>query len=75
MLGKRQLTLGEYVQMLLRRKFYLLIFLFLGPFVGFGLTLVLPAKYTSSTLVLVEQPRVPESIIKPVVSDELNQRL
>jgi len=75
MLGKRQLTLGEYVQVLLRRKIYLLIFLFLGPFVGFGLTLVLPAKFTSSTLVLVEQPRVPESIIRPVVSDELNQRL
>jgi polysaccharide chain length determinant protein (PEP-CTERM system associated) len=75
MLGQRQLTPGEYLDVLRRRKTYLLIFLFLGPSLAFGLTLVLPAKYTSSTLVLVEQPRVPESIIKPVVNDALNQRL
>lgn len=75
MLGQRQLTAGEYLDVLRRRKIYPLIFVFLGTIVGFGLTLVLPARYTSSTLVLVEQSRVPESIIRPVVNDGLNQRL
>ena len=44
---------------------------------GLGLTasLVLPKKYTSSTLVLVEQPTVPADVIKPVVTDDLNQRM
>src|ERR1700676_33742 len=36
---------------------------------------VLPKKYTSSTLILVEQPVVPADLVKPVVSDDLNQRL
>ena len=42
---------------------------------GFGAALVLPKKYTSSTVVLVEQPTVPEDYVKPVVTDDLNHRL
>lgn len=48
--------------------------LFLGT-VGVVATLVLPKKYTSSTLVLVEQPTVPTEYVKPVVSDDLNRRV
>ncbi|MGB7847642.1 MAG: Wzz/FepE/Etk N-terminal domain-containing protein [Candidatus Acidiferrum sp.] len=46
-------------------------------FGGLGLTAtyVLPKKYTSSTLVLVELPTVPTDIVKPVVTDDLNHRL
>src|SRR6202790_35875 len=42
---------------------------------GYAATLVLPKKYTSSTLILFEQPVVPADLVKPVVSDDLNQRL
>jgi polysaccharide chain length determinant protein (PEP-CTERM system associated) len=42
---------------------------------GYAATVVLPKKYTSSTLILVEQPVVPTELVKPVVSDDLNQRL
>src|SRR6202790_1871835 len=42
---------------------------------GYAATVVLPKKYTSSTLILVEQPVVPADLVKPVVSDDLNQRL
>src|SRR5215469_5390426 len=42
---------------------------------GYLATLVLPKKYTSSTLVLVEQPTVPTEFVKPVVTDDLNHRL
>jgi polysaccharide chain length determinant protein (PEP-CTERM system associated) len=37
--------------------------------------IVLPKRYTSQTLVLVDQPTVPTDIVKPVVSEELNHRL
>src|SRR5216684_8614272 len=43
--------------------------------IGLAASLVLPKKYTSSTLVLVEQPTVPIDLIKPVVTDDLNQRM
>jgi polysaccharide chain length determinant protein (PEP-CTERM system associated) len=39
------------------------------------LTVVLPKKYTSKTLVLVDQPTVSSDIVKPVVNEASNQRL
>jgi len=35
----------------------------------------LPKKYTSQTLVLVAKPSVPTEYVKPVVTEDLNQRL
>src|SRR5438309_1842753 len=48
--------------------------LFLG---GLGLvaTFVLPKRYTSQTMVLVEQPTVGPDYVKPVVTEDLNHRL
>src|ERR1700675_3722430 len=42
---------------------------------GLAASLVLPKKYTSSTLVLVEQPTVPTDVIKPVITNDLSQRM
>ena len=44
---------------------------------GLGLlaATVLPKKYTSETRVLVDQPTVPAEFVKPVVTDDLNERL
>lgn len=43
--------------------------------IGGGLCWVLPKVYTSQTLVLVEQPTVPEDYVRPVVSQDVNHRL
>jgi len=42
---------------------------------GLTAALALPKKYTSSTLVLVEQPAVSKEVIKPVITDDLNQQM
>ena len=42
---------------------------------GLGASLVLPKKYTSQTMVLVEQPTVGAEYVKPVVTEDLNHRL
>jgi polysaccharide chain length determinant protein (PEP-CTERM system associated) len=42
---------------------------------GLIATFVLPKRFTSSTVVLVEQPTVPTDIVKPIVTDDLNHRL
>jgi len=64
------------VKRILRRYWWIPTFMTLA-LGGLGLTasLVLPKKYTSSTLVLVEQPTVPKDLIKPVITDDLNQRM
>jgi polysaccharide chain length determinant protein (PEP-CTERM system associated) len=64
------------VKRILRRYWWIPTFMtiVLGG-VGLAASLVLPKKYTSSTLVLVEQPTVPKDLIKPVITDDLNQRM
>src|SRR6266436_374836 len=47
---------------------------FLGA-LGLGAALVLPKRYTSQTMVLVEQPTVGPDYVKPVVTEDLNHRL
>jgi polysaccharide chain length determinant protein (PEP-CTERM system associated) len=42
---------------------------------GVGAGLVLPKRYTSQTMVLVEQPTVGPDYVKPVVTEDLNHRL
>src|SRR5215475_3640822 len=42
---------------------------------GLAATFVLPKKYTSSTLVLIDRPAVPTDVIRPIVNDDLNDRM
>ncbi len=42
---------------------------------GLAATYVLPKRYTSETMVLVEQPTVGPDYVKPVISEDLSQRL
>ncbi|HUL33551.1 MAG TPA: Wzz/FepE/Etk N-terminal domain-containing protein, partial [Candidatus Eisenbacteria bacterium] len=64
------------VKRVLRRYWWIPTFMMivLGG-VGLAASLVLPKKYTSSTVVLVEQPTVPKDLIRPVITDDLNQRM
>jgi polysaccharide chain length determinant protein (PEP-CTERM system associated) len=71
----RQISVEEYLTLLLRRKWLLLTLAALGSAAGFLLAVVIPAQYTSHTMVLVEEPVVPDSYVKPVVSEDINQRL
>ncbi len=59
------------------RKYWWILPLSTLLFGGFGYlaTRVLPPKYTSETKVLVEPPVVSEEYVKPVVSEDFNQRL
>jgi protein tyrosine kinase modulator len=67
---------GADVKRILRRYWWIPAFITvtLGS-IGLAASLVLPKKYTSSTLVLVEQPTVPKDLIRPVITDDLNQRM
>jgi polysaccharide chain length determinant protein (PEP-CTERM system associated) len=75
MLGHREMTMQDYAG-ILKRRFWLIsgsALLFMG--IGLGIAHILPPQYVSQTLVLIEQQKVPENYVKPVVDEDLGARL
>jgi polysaccharide chain length determinant protein (PEP-CTERM system associated) len=75
MLGHREMTIDDYLAIARRRKWIILIPVLLCPIVTFVASLFITDEYTSRTLVLVEQQKVPDSIVQPVVGEDISQRL
>jgi succinoglycan biosynthesis transport protein ExoP len=65
----------RYLEIARRRHIHFLIPLLLGWLVVWGASWVLPARYKSSTLILVEQPSMPKNYVAPNVADDLQTRL
>jgi polysaccharide biosynthesis transport protein len=64
-----------YLAVSRRRIWYFLIPFFLGWLLVWGLSWVLPSVYRSGTLILVEQPTVPQQFVTSNVAGDLQQRL
>lgn len=75
MLGHRPLTPEDYGAILKRRWWVIAIPVAILPVIAFAITYLIPPQYISQTLVLVEQQKVPESYVKPVVTEDLDARL
>jgi len=75
MLGHRELTMQEYAEILKRRYLLILICAVLFLAAGIVISYTLPPVYMSQTLVLIEQQKVPEDYVKPVVNEDLGARL
>lgn len=75
MIRNGEITVAE-VKRIVRRYWWIpsVLTVLLG-LAGYAATMVLPKNFTSSTLVLVEQPTVPADFVKPVVTEDLNHRL
>ena len=58
-----------------RRHLQFLILMFLGWLAIWGTSWILPVRYKSTTLILVEQPTMPRDYVKPNVNDDLQGRL
>ena len=69
------LDLQHYLGILRRRHIHFLIPLLLGWAVVWSASWVLPPRYQSSTLILVEQPTMPKDYVMPNINDDLQQRL
>ena len=75
MIQNRELTMDDYLAILRRRWKLLLIPVILAPLVGFGISFAFAPKYTSQTLIIVQGQRVPEGYVKPMVTEDLSQRI
>lgn len=75
MLGHRTLTYEDYVTILKRRWWVIAIPAIVLPIIALGISYRMTPIYTSQTLVLVEQPKVPDTVVKPVIAEDLDSRL
>ena len=65
----------EYWAMVVRRKWWILGPLFFGWLLVFASAWVIPAKYASESVVLVEPPKVPKDLVAPNVQVDLADRV
>src|SRR5579864_994904 len=72
---QRELTPADYIAMLRRRWVLIAVFAIIGPPLAYGISRLLPNRYKSQTLVLVEAPSVPSDLVRPVDTTGVGQRL
>ena len=75
MLGHRTLTIEDYLTILKRRWMIIVIPAAILPFVMLAISYRVQPVYTSQTLVLIEQQKVPDTYVKPVIEEGLDSRL
>jgi polysaccharide biosynthesis transport protein len=68
-------NLQHYLGLVRRRHLHFLIPLFFGWLVVWGASWILPPRYLSSTLILVEQPSMPKDYVTPNINDDLQERM
>jgi polysaccharide biosynthesis transport protein len=67
--------LQQYLGIVRRRHLQFLIPLFVGWLLVWSASWVLPRRYQSGTLILVEQPTMPKDYVTPNINDDLQERL
>ena len=70
-----QLDIGYYVNLVLRRRWFVIIPLFMALIAGIYLAVSLPKKYQAETLILIEPQRVPDNYVQAIVSSDLESRI
>ena len=72
---QREWTPEDYITILRRRWPQIVILGILGALLGYGVSRLLPNRYTSQSLVVIDQPTVPIEFVKPVVTSGVTERL
>jgi polysaccharide chain length determinant protein (PEP-CTERM system associated) len=74
-MATRELTPADYVAMLRRRWVLIVVLAVVGGPLAYGVSRFLPNKFKSQTLVIIEQPSVPQKIVESLDTSDINQRL
>jgi polysaccharide biosynthesis transport protein len=67
--------LQHYLGIVRRRHMHFLMALFIGWGIVWAASWVLPSRYQSSTMILVEEPTMPKDYVTPNVNDDLQDRM
>jgi polysaccharide chain length determinant protein (PEP-CTERM system associated) len=65
----------QFVEIVKRRRWYLMLFFCLSLIVGIVLAVVLPKIYLASTMILVQPQKVPDNYVRSIVSSDINSRI
>ena len=75
MLGHRALSPEDYLAIFKKRWWIVAIPALLLPILAFAASYLVSPQYVSETLVLVEQQKVPDTLVKPVIAEDISARL
>src|ERR1039458_9369924 len=75
MLGHRTLNVEDYLAIFKRRWWIIVIPTVILPIAAIALTFVIPPVYESQSLVLIDQQKVPENFVQPIVNEDLDSRV
>lgn len=75
MLGHRSLAPEDYLAILKKRWWILAIPAIVFPVLAYAASYLVQPQYVSQTLVLVEQQKVPDTYVKPVIAEDISGRL
>jgi len=68
-------TIGEYFEVIIRRKNTLIISFLIVGFLGFVLAMKLPPVYRSSATILIEDQQIPQSMVATTITDFADKRI
>ncbi|MGZ3589545.1 MAG: GumC family protein, partial [Thermodesulfobacteriota bacterium] len=75
MTSDKPFTIQDYLDIGLRRKWYIIVPLVICVLGSFGVYKYLPKVYKATTLILVQPQRVPENYVRPTITDSVASRL
>lgn len=74
-MSQREWTSEDYLMMFRRRWPIMLVLAVVGGLAAYGVSRLLPNRYTSQSVVLVQQPTVPTDFVRSVVTAGVGERL
>jgi polysaccharide chain length determinant protein (PEP-CTERM system associated) len=75
MLGHRALTVEDYLFILKRRWWIVVVPMIILPIIAVGATYFITPEYVSQTVILIDQQKVPTDFVQPVATQDLDSRL
>lgn len=75
MLTGRELSVSDYKKMFARRKWAFIIPLILGPLLAVIIAMRLAPRYTSTSQILIDEPKVPTSFVPSLSGNNILSRL
>ncbi len=73
--AKIKITPEFVIDMIVRRRWIIMVPLSLALVVGISLAIVLPKLYEAKTMILVESQRVPQNYVQSIVTEDTAQRI
>ena len=65
----------DIIEIVLRRRWWFIIPIFLSMIVGIVLAFTLPKYYKAETLILIHPPKVPDNYVQSVVTSDIDSRI